>query len=79
MNKFEQYTEGKKYKTKVDMIADCFLHFGEITIRDLVIAPFYCNCGYGMIRNLRKHRGINFTKEDLIKDGKKVCEVYKLA
>ena len=79
MNKFEEYTDGKKYKTKLDMIADCFTHFGEITIRDLVIAPFYCNCGYGMIRNLRKYRGFEFTKEDLIKDGKKVCEVYKLA
>ena len=79
MNKFEIYTHGKTYKNKTAMVKDCFLHFKEITIRDMLISPFWINCPYGVMKGLKDHHEINFTKEDLIKDGKKVCEVYKLA
>jgi len=79
MNKFEQYIEGKTYTTKTKMVKDCFLHFKEITIRDMLISPFWINCPYSVMKSLRDHHDINFTKEDLIKKGKKVCEVYKLA
>ena len=79
MNKFEIYTHGKTYKNKTVMVKDCFIKFKEITVRDLVIAPFYCNCGYSLMKDLKDHHNINFIKIPLMKDGKKVCEVYKLA
>lgn len=78
LNKFEKYVYGKEYATKLDALEDAFKYFGEISVRDIVNAPFYYNCGYSEMRNLSK-RGVNFTKEVVIIDSEKQnWEVYKL-
>ena len=71
--------------SKTAMVLERLKEKGEITAREMEVSPFYVNCPYRIIKNLRDKYGINILDEPVSKTKKvmvggklrKVTENYK--